>query len=188
MSEAMNPYAAPNAIVADRYEVDDTFQPVKLFSARGRIGRLRYLANAVGAYLVMIAAVLAVSLVAGGVAGGTGHADAATTLGGAIGVLLSIPYLVFLVLKLIQRTHDMDWNGWTTLLAFIPLVGLIWIFKGGTQGANRYGPPPPPNTTLVKIGGLIVPVIAGIGIVAAVALPAYQQYVQRAKAAQVVKP
>ncbi|WP_213959732.1 MULTISPECIES: DUF805 domain-containing protein [unclassified Variovorax] len=188
MAQAVNPYAAPTAIVADRYAADDTVQPVRLFSARGRIGRLRYLANAVGAYLVMIAAVLAVSVVVGAIAGGTGHGGLASALGGGIGVLLSIPYLVFLVLKLIQRSHDMDWNGWMTLLAFIPLVGLIWVFKPGTDGPNRYGAPPPANTTLVKIGGLIVPVIAAIGILAAVALPAYQQYVQRAKAAQVVKP
>ena len=158
------------------------------FSARGRVGRLRYLANAVGAYLVMIAAVLAVGMVVGVVAGGTGYGGSTSALGGWIGVLLSIPYLVFLVLKVIQRSHDMDWNGWMSLLAFIPLVGLIWVFKAGTDGPNRYGAPPPPNTTLIKIGGLVIPVIGAIGILAAVALPAYQEYVQRAKAAQVVKP
>jgi Tfp pilus assembly major pilin PilA len=41
---------------------------------------------------------------------------------------------------------------------------------------------------MVKIGGLALPAIMIAGIIAAIALPAYQGYMQRAKAAQVVKP
>jgi hypothetical protein len=37
------------------------------------------------------------------------------------------------------------------LWTIIPLVGLYWMFARGTQGANRFGPPPPPNSTGVKI-------------------------------------
>ena len=67
------------------------------------------------------------------------------------------------------------------------MVGFIWVFKAGTPGANAYGAPPPPNTTVIKIFGLIGPVIgtiAMVGILAAVALPAYQGYVAKAKAMQ----
>jgi hypothetical protein len=78
----------------------------------------------------------------------------------------------------------MDWSGWTILLAIIPLVGLIWLFKAGSPGENRFGAPPPPNTTGVKVLGLIFPLIAFIGIVAAIALPAYQTYVKRAQESQ----
>lgn len=180
MSEAVNPYAAPKAVVADVYADEAGVQPVKLFSAKGRVGRLRYLAYNLGSYILMVAA----ALVLGFIAGALGFPKAA----GVLGVLAVIPYFIFIVLMTIQRSHDMGWTGWTALLALIPFVGLIWLLNPGTKGGNRFGAPPPPNTTMVKIGGLAFPVIMVIGIIAAVALPAYQGYTQRAKAAQVVKP
>ena len=175
----VNPYAPPGAAVADVDDLDPGTQPVKLFSAKGRIGRLRLLAYSTAAYVLFLGA----SMVIGFAIGATGGKD-----GAAIAVyLLMIPWIIFAVLTAIQRSHDMNWSGWWSLLALIPLVGLIWVFKSGTKGANRFGAPPPPNTLGVKILGLAFPVIAGIGIVAAVALPAYQTYVQRAKAVQVGK-
>jgi len=84
----------------------------------------------------------------------------------------------------IQRSHDMDWSGWSALAALIPFVGLIWVFKSGTAGANRFGAPPVPNSLGVKIAALLIPAIAVIGILAAIALPAYQDYTLKAKAAQ----
>jgi Tfp pilus assembly major pilin PilA len=50
--------------------------------------------------------------------------------------------------------------------------------------------PPPnrltlPNTRAVKILAWVFPAFFVLGIVAAIALPAYQQYVMRAKAAQI---
>ena len=180
MSEAVNRYAAPKAAVADVYDDEAGVQPVKVFSAKGRIGQLRYLAYGLGGYLVM----LLVAIALGAVAGALGKGGAAATLG----LLATIPYFIFIILLTIQRSHDMDWTGWTAILAFIPLVGLIWIFNSGTKGGNRFGGPPPPNTTLVKIGAMIIPGIAIVGIIAAIALPAYQDYTKRAKAAQMVKP
>ena len=180
MSEAVNPYAAPKAAVADVYDNESGVQPVKLFSAKGRIGRLRYLAYGLAGYLLM----LLIAIAFGAVAGALGKGSAAATLG----LLATIPYFIFIILLTIQRSHDMDWTGWSAILAFIPLVGLIWIFNAGSKGGNRFGAPPPPNTTLVKIGGLAFPFIMVVGIIAAVALPAYQDYTKRAKAAQVVKP
>ena len=180
MSEAVNPYAAPKAAVADVYDNEAGVQPVKLFSARGRVGRLRYLAYSVVGYLVMLLA----AIVLGAGAGVMGKGGAA----GWIGVAAAIPYFIFMALLTIQRSHDMDWSGWTAILAFIPLVGLIWLINSGTAGGNRFGAPPPPNGLLVKIGGRIFPLLVLIGVLAAIALPAYQDYTKRAKAAQVVKP
>jgi uncharacterized membrane protein YhaH (DUF805 family) len=180
MTEAVNPYAAPRAVVADVYDDEAGVQPVKLFSAKGRVGRLRYLAYNLGAYLFLVVG----GMVLGFIAGSLGS----TTAAGVLGILAAIPYFIFIVLLTIQRSHDMGWTGWTVFLAFIPLVGLVWLLNPGTQGGNRFGAPPPPNTTMVKIGGLAFPVIMVIGIIIAVALPAYQGYTQRAKAAQVVKP
>jgi len=180
MTEAVNPYAAPRAVVDDVYDKEVGVQPVKLFSAKGRVGRLRYLAYGLVGYLIMLVA----AFVAGLLAAATGKAE----LAGIFGMLAALPYLVFIALLTIQRSHDMGWTGWTALLAFIPLAGFVWIFNPGTKGGNRFGAPPPPNTTMVKIGALAFPLIMVIGIIAAIALPAYQDYVKRAKAAQVVKP
>ena len=64
-----------------------------------------------------------------------------------IGLLL---YFVGSTLLLIQRSHDMNLSGWWSIAAFIPLVGLFWLFNGGTPGVNRWGAPPPPNTRRVE--------------------------------------
>ena len=171
MFEVMNnnPYAAPRSEVA----VYAGVQPVRLFSAKGRIGRLRYLAYLTYAYVILGAL--------GGVMG------ALTPVPLAFLVIL-VPHIVFIVLLTIQRSHDMDWAGWTAFIALIPLLGLIWLLNSGTRHGNRFGAPPPSNTLAVKIGGLLIPVVVGIGILAAIALPAYQQDTVLAKAAQIVKP
>jgi uncharacterized membrane protein YhaH (DUF805 family) len=169
---AGNPYAPPGAAVGDIAAAGQEFQPIGMWSAAGRIGRLRYLAYSTAASLLM----------------GFWSVAASALLGpdlGAIAILLGyIPVLIFVVLALIQRSHDMDWSGWTVLLALIPFVALIWMFKSGTAGRNNYGAPPPPNTLGVKILGIIAPAIFFAGLLAAIALPAYQDYVKRAQAIQ----
>ena len=175
---AVNPYAPPRAAVADVLDDDGGVQPVRTWSGRGRVGRLRYMAHMTGAYIVMIFAAFAVGLVMGAL----GLKDSSTPVGVALGLV----YLVFAVFKTIQRSHDMDWSGWSALLALIPLVGLIWIFKAGTPGSNRFGAPAPANTLGVKILGLVFPVLGAVGLIVAivVAVPAYNKYVERAKAQQ----
>ena len=76
----------------------------------------------------------------------------------------------------------MDLSGWWSIAAIVPLVGLLWVLKGGTRGVNRWGAPPPPNGLAVKIFGWFLPVIVVLGIVAAIALPAYQLSATRAAA------
>jgi len=49
----------------------------------------------------------------------------------------------------VRRLHDIDTSGWFYLLAFIPLLGLLFVlvvlgFTPGTPGPIRYGPPPGP--------------------------------------------
>ncbi len=162
-----NPYTPPRAVVRDLEDARE-FQEVRLWSASGRIGRLRYLAYTTGASLLAGIAAAALAAVLG------------QSMGMMIAVLVYIVTIVFCVLAAIQRSHDMDWNGWTVLLTIIPFVGLIWIFKSGSADTNTYGAPPPPNTIGVKILGLLLPIIFIIGIVSAIALPAYISYTQRA--------
>ena len=170
---ASNPYAPPGSEVAD-VAADAGVQPIKLWPPRGRIGRLRFMAYSFGAWALSVL----VAIVAGLVFGAIGH-------GAELAPILStLVYFAVTILLVILRSHDMNLSGWFGLLALIPLVGLVWIFKGGTAGANRYGAPPVPNTTGVKILALLFPLIFVIGILAAIALPAYQQYTMKARAAQ----
>lgn len=162
-----NPFAPPVAHVSDIALSPDEVQPVRVFSVSGRIGRLRYFAWAVGAwFLVSMASALAGP-----------QAPALMWVGMAALFVLNVMFLI-------QRSHDMDLSGWFTILAFIPFVGLFWLFKSGTPGANRWGAPPPPNTLGVKLLAWLLPAIMVIGILAAIALPAYSDFQKRAKAAQ----
>jgi uncharacterized membrane protein YhaH (DUF805 family) len=157
-----NPYTPPRAAVSD-IASEQEFQEVRMWAASGRVGRLRYLAYTTGAYII------AALIVAFAGALLTPSESAATLLL----VVVYVPMLVFCVLVAIQRSHDMDWNGWTVLLMIIPLVGFIWVFNPGTDGENKYGLPPPPNTLGVKILGFLFPALCIIGILAAIAIPAY---------------
>jgi uncharacterized membrane protein YhaH (DUF805 family) len=163
----VNPYQAPAAAVADAGEQT---QPVKIFSISGRIGRARYVAWGFAFYMLF-------GIIAG-IAG---------ALGPAAGVVLIAGWLALVVIAFmltIQRCHDFNMSGWLSLVMFVPLANLMFLFIPGSDGPNRFGAPTPPNTVGVLIGAWIIPVVAIIGVIAAIALPAYQDYQKRAGQAQ----
>jgi uncharacterized membrane protein YhaH (DUF805 family) len=175
-----NPYNAP---AADLSQLDDsahTYEP-QLIALSGRIGRARYLAYAYTfAMAVTFGALLVVGLLA----------VISPKLSYA---LMAVVYIGMLVLGFgysRRRLNDMNRSGWGSLLFFIPVVGfgaLLWLVcVPGDEGVNDFGPPAVPNSTGVVIAAVAMPVllIALIGVLAAVALPAYQDYVNKAKAAQ----
>jgi uncharacterized membrane protein YhaH (DUF805 family)/Tfp pilus assembly major pilin PilA len=62
---------------------------------------------------------------------------------------------------------------------------LIMVLIPGTQGANRFGPMPPPNSTWVVVGAwslLLIPFL--LGIIAAISIPAYQDYMARSQTSE----
>ncbi len=83
-----------------------------------------------------------------------GHGLIAVLFGsGAIGSALSFLYGVALMFPgfavLAKRFHDRGKSGWWGLIAFVPLIGLIWIVVDcgvleGDPGPNQYGPQPRP--------------------------------------------
>jgi uncharacterized membrane protein YhaH (DUF805 family) len=177
MSESTaNHYAAPLAEVAD-IAPPTPLAELSFFSARGRIGRLRYLAYSTGASLIH-------SLVAAeGVRLAVGFGSPSLVVN--VASLLALGALLwFVAITGIKRCHDIGISGWWTVTCFIPVIALAWIFWPGEREANRFGPPPPPNNWGVRLLGALLPLVFLVGMVAGIALPAYQGYVTKARAAQ----
>lgn len=169
-----NVYAAPTAEFTDNSEFGDT----RMFTLSGRIGRVRWLGYSTAAS--MLTSVL------------LGVAIALVASQAEVALFLPILNLVFtmaiFVIMARRRCHDLGVSPWMMLIGFIPLVNLYFIylmlFKRGDDGANEYGPPPRPNDRAAILLAWLVPGIMVIGVVAAIALPAYQGYTMKAKAAQ----
>lgn len=168
---AASPYAPPQANVAEQLP---QYSELKVFSVSGRIGRVRYLGWTMAMLLCMLPMLLLF-------AGASAISSALGTLIMAAGVIAMIVIGVFIG---VQRLHDIGWSGWLWLLNFVPFIGsvfaLLMLIIPGTQGVNRYGPPPPPNSTGVKILAWLFLLVPLTGIIAAIALPQYQGYVERA--------
>jgi uncharacterized membrane protein YhaH (DUF805 family) len=173
-----NIYSAPAADMTANVASDETYTP-QFLSIHGRIGRLRVIAYPMGATLLF--------MVAAAILGALGMALSKTLVNVLI-VLLYIPMIAISFVFTIRRLNDLNKSGWLSLVMLIPLVnfffGLYLWCAPGTPGPNDYGPAPGPNTRAVVAGALVLPIIMIIGILAAVSIPAYQDYVHRAKAAE----
>lgn len=150
VTEPDSPYAPPRAAVGESLPA---FAPLKPFSVEGRIGRLRYLAWSMVLSLVTLPIVSVFALIGLGLV----SADSTTGLiiGGLLAFFLFLAFAIVGILFSIQRLHDIGWSGWLWLLTLVPFVGsffpLVIMVVPGNTGANRYGPPPPPNSTAVKV-------------------------------------
>ncbi len=160
-----NPYVAPRAAVA---HASEAVQPVRIFAVSGRIGRARYIVYTICLpLLIMFVAGLASAFLG--------------PLGVAVMVAGWVAMVAISIMLTIQRSHDFNMSGWFALLWLVPLANLTFWFIPGTDGANRYGEKTPPNGLGVLIGVWIVPLLFVGGIIAAVSIPAYQDYVARAE-------
>ncbi|WP_137820045.1 DUF805 domain-containing protein [Pseudomonas sp. 2FG] len=176
---APSPYATPQAQVG---EVLPEFGELNVFTTDGRIGRLRYLGWGMAMMLIAIP-------VFGIVMAGMALSD---LLGGLLAVIAVITLVVISVFIGVQRLHDIGWSGWLLLLNLIPVVGsvfsLLMLLVPGSNDANRFGPPPPPNSRAVTLLACTVILVPILGILAAIAIPAYQDYVTRATSAALSAP
>lgn len=165
------PYAPPRAFLGETCPEYGTLKP---FGIQGRIGRLRYLAWS----LALIAAGFGLFLIAGLVFA------ISAVFGSILGVVFGVGFLIVATQIGVQRLHDMGWSGWFMLLNLVPVVGTVFPFAlllvASNEGANKYGPPQPPNSRAVKVLAALWLLVPILGIIAAIALPAYQQYVHRA--------
>ena len=175
--ETASPYTPPQTELLN--DLDEGYGEIKILRAQGRIGRLRYIAYSIGISILIYLAMMAVMMGLGAV-GLSGGGFGITAVG-----LVIIAYgamLVINVLLTIQRCHDFNTSGWLSLLLLLPLVPLIFWFIPGTKGSNQYGLQPPPNKGAGVAVVVILLVLVVMGILAAIAIPAYQEYMARAAA------
>lgn len=162
---------------------NETYMP-KFFAFDGRIGRLRYWAYAMG-WGMLAMPVFFLFAIMGATTGSLGTSLAGSIIGMVIG---AVAYLVIAIMLARRRLADLGQTGWLAVLVVIPYVCILFslylLFAPGNTDANEYGPAPAPNTTGVKLLAWIPALIFIIGIVAAIAIPAYSGYTAKARAAQ----
>jgi uncharacterized membrane protein YhaH (DUF805 family) len=174
-----NPYQAPSSDVTQAHSMRP-YQP-RIFTAEGRIGRLRYLAYGLIINLCFIPVALLILAIATATTGDSGQPSL------IVWILGGIAYIALIVASFIlakRRLNDLNQSGWLSLLLLIPLVNfgvILWlIFAPGEKQQNSYGAYPIKNTGGIVALALILPFIAIVGIIAAIALPAYVDYTERA--------
>lgn len=157
---------------------------VQLFSASGRIGRVRYIGWSVGLWILSFVLLFTIRAIATRL----GHHG-----GGAVSLLVfavNFGLVVVAILFAIQRIHDFDISGWLAVLLIVPIVNFFFAIAlmviPGTDGSNRYGSKPPANSVGVTVLAAIAPLllIAYLGILFSAAVSAYQAYGHKAHMAQ----
>ena len=175
-----NPYQAPTSDVTQAAD-NQPYQP-QIFSAQGRIGRLRYLGYGMISYLCLLPVLLVVGIISA-ISGESDGLGGASIFGVVLIVVAYIALTVYSFMLAKRRLNDLNQSGWLSLLLLVPLVNFIfglWIlFAPGKKERNNYGPHPVKNPIGIVILAAIMP-LAILGILAAVVLPAYSDYVERA--------
>ncbi|WGL15469.1 DUF805 domain-containing protein [Microbulbifer bruguierae] len=179
MSTVANPYASPQTSDLDTGLDHQQVSP-KFFAFDGRLGRMRFVTYGfLGAFLLMAIGGIAAAILV----------PINLTLGLIVNGITVVFSVVFGLSVYIRRLHDLGRSGWWSLLMFVPLLNFILIiyllFFPGTDGINSFGPRVTRNSTGVIVAFVlsIVLGIAYIGTIFAVAIPAYQEYVERAQQA-----
>ncbi|MBU85221.1 MULTISPECIES: DUF805 domain-containing protein [unclassified Alcanivorax] len=177
------PYQAPKADVS--MTGVGNYQP-KFLSLSGRIGRMRYFAYATGLTLMFYAVlgVLAAIMI---------PAFADSSMGVVIGLLFAVGAIVVLVFSwgyMVRRLNDINASGWLSLLMLVPLVnivlGLVLLFKKGSEGENNYGAAPVANSggVIAAFWIFLLLMVGYVGVVIPMAMTQYEGYLQRSEAMQ----
>ena len=165
-AQSSNPYSTPESNLV----VEETYTP-NIFSTSGRIGRLRYIAYSMLALVLMYVGIACSALFE-------------NVFGALISVVAMFGAMALIVMFAKRRFNDLNCSGWFALLTLIPVVGIfanLWLLLGsGTSGTNKFGATPCKNPMSVAVVGGVVPVFVIAGILAAVAIPQYSSYTERA--------
>ena len=86
-----------------------------------------------------------IALVVGFIDGAAGTMMAEGRIG-ILGMILTLAFFLPSLAVGIRRLHDTGRSGWWTLIAFVPLVGIIVLIvfyvQDSQPGTNEYGPNP----------------------------------------------
>jgi uncharacterized membrane protein YhaH (DUF805 family) len=171
--DSANPYSTPDAEL--NHGQGELYTP-SIISFNGRIGRLRYLAYAMGINCVLMLAMgaaMAATMGASTFMAGSPEGMPITSI--LIGGVFYIGIIVVSVMFAKRRLNDLNRSGWWCLLLIVPIAGqllaIYMLFFPGTDGNNNWGSAPDANSLGVLILGWMVPVFFVLGIVAAIAIP-----------------
>jgi len=188
-----NQYQTPSSNV-EQTATNEEYGAVNWRSIEGRLGRIRYIAYSFVLGIAGMAILGVLFAIFGIIMAVIGGDSAEPGIGMVIlGIIMAIAYIILIVLSIrlmIQRLHDFNASGWLCLIIIIPFVSsifaLVLLFVPGTNGENQYGLKTPPNSTANIVVALVIPIvmIVFMGIVAAIAIPAYQGYVEQAQQMQ----
>lgn len=139
---ASSPYAPPQAQLNTSA---GEYAELKLYGVDGRIGRMRYLAWSMVLMFVCLPVFLVCTLIT----------SVSETLGSILLFTAGVAVMAAMVMICAKRLHDLGWSAWLVLLTLVPLVNTIFsillMVMPGSPESNLYGPPPPPNSTAVKV-------------------------------------
>jgi uncharacterized membrane protein YhaH (DUF805 family) len=177
-----NPYQSTTAAFnVDGAADPDSYIPT-VFSWTGRIGRVRYIAYTIGVYFtLMFAAGILVTVF--------GLATGVEGVRMSMGILFAayLPVIIWGISLTVRRLNDMGHTGWWSIVMLIPVVQFfmwLWLVCGrGDDYRNEYGAIPSENTRGVVFAAWFLPGFFVVGLVAAIVLPAYQQYAKQERAA-----
>lgn len=188
-----SPYTAPTANMEGYDDTFGQYNDSKFYSATGRIGRIKYLLYPMGFMLCAIVIFGLAMMALGGFSSLVG-ADGKTSGMPITLILLSLLLIVALVYinitSAVRRLNDLNRSGWLALLLLVPVISnffpLYLMFASGDTGRNDYGLPSAPPTTWMKVLAILMFVgVIAAAIGAALAIPAYQHYIEKANASQV---
>lgn len=149
-----DPYAAPTT----ELQAEDAAIQTLIWSAKGRLGRLSYLAQMLVTLVISIGTNAALLFLINSAAGGTAdlnfknldHSLLSSPVKIAVFFIVSLLMLAYVYLyacATIKRLHDRNHSGWWSLpilvLAIIPIIGLIGLsyvlFFPGNKHVNQFG-------------------------------------------------
>lgn len=156
-------------------------------NAAGRFGRFSYLA-----WNCLLAIVSTIIIVIFTVMFPNTFVNLATgNFGGGV-IFLALIYIAiiyFSVVFSIRRLHDRNHTGWLSLLFLVPLANLILalylLFAPGDDRSNSYGSPRPTAGWEAVLAWIYILLFVVGGILAALAIPSYQNYIERVNQSQI---
>ena len=171
--------------------MSDNFQNSESsLSASGRFGRLSYL----GWNMLLGISFLLLGIIAAIFVPLFTHSNASSDflvyIFGGLFVIIYIAAIYYSFIFSIRRLHDRNQTGWLSLLMILPLINLFFfIYLSCAKGdvhSNNYGAPRITKGWEKVLGWIyIILVPISILILAATAVPAYQDYVQRSQQMQI---